>query len=165
MDKTLDIVVLVHPLIIGVALALFLVGVSIQPTNGVYDDAEDEIQTLTNGITAISDQVDAAYKVIYDKSELKSATRAWLQRHYGTEQNFDIKVVSPADFAVPDSSRDPLVTLDAQVKWADRIYRDLDFPFLLCDFGRSQLFHSLDKLLSVSATQTLQANMTRENRP
>ena len=77
------------------ALALFLVGVSIQPTNGVYDDAEDEIQTLTNGITAISDQVDAAYKVIYDKSELKSATRTWLQRHNGTEQNSTLRSVKP----------------------------------------------------------------------
>ena len=154
MDKTLDMVVLVHRLIIGVALALFLVGVTIQPANSVYDDAEDEIQTLTNGITAISDQVDQAYKIIYDKSELKSATHAWLQTHNGREQNFDIEVVSPADFAVPDSSRDPLVTLDAQVKWADRIYRDLDFPFLLCDVDRSQLFHSLDKLLGVSAKPT-----------
>src|ERR1700738_4927662 len=62
MDKTLDMVALVHRLIIGVALALFLVGVTIQPPNSVYDDAEDEIQTLTNGITAISDQVDEAYK-------------------------------------------------------------------------------------------------------
>jgi hypothetical protein len=119
MDKTLDMVVLVHRLSIGVALALFLVGVSIQSPNSVNDDAEDEIQTLTNGITAISDQVDEAYKVIYDKSELKSATRAWLQRHNGTEQNFDIEVVSPADFTVPDSSRDPVVTLDAQLKWAE----------------------------------------------
>jgi hypothetical protein len=40
------------------------------------------------------------------------------------------------------------------VKWADRIYRDLDFPFLLCDVGRPQLTLALDKLFGASASPT-----------
>lgn len=155
MDKTLETVVLVHRLILGVALALFLVGVSTQRPNSVYDQAKLEIETLTNGIEAVSNQVDDAYKAIYDKSELKSATLAWLRQHNEAQQNVYIEVVSPADLAVPDSTRDPLLTLDAQVKWADRIYRDLDFPFLLCDVDRPQVIHALDKLFGVSGKPTV----------
>jgi len=150
MDKTLETIALVHRLILGVALALFLVGVSNQRPNSVYEHAELEIQTLTNGIEAASEQVDTAYKAIYDKSELKVTTQAWLWQHNGKQQNVYIKVISPVDLAVPDSTQDPLLTLDAQVQWANRIYRDLDFPFLLCDVGRPQLIHALDKLFGAS---------------
>jgi hypothetical protein len=155
MDNTLETVSLVHRLILGVALALFLVGVSTQHPNRVYDQAQSEIQRLTNGITGVSEEVDKAYKAIYDQSELKSGTLAWLRQHHGKQQDLYIEVLQPADLVVPDSDQDPLVTLDTQVKWADRIYRDLDFPFLLCDVGRPQLTRALDKLFGASASPTI----------
>jgi hypothetical protein len=154
MDKTLETVTLVHRLILGVALGLFLVGVSIQHPNSVYDQAELEIQTLTDNIEAVSEQVDEGYKSIYEKSEIKSATLAWLRQRNGKQKDLDIEVISPADLAVPDSTRDPLLTLDTQVKWANRIYRDLNFPFLLCDVSRPRLIHALDNLFSTSSTPT-----------
>jgi hypothetical protein len=155
MDNTLETVSLVHRLILGVALALFLVGVSTEHPNRVYDEAKSEIQTLTKGMTGVSELVDKAYKAIYDQSELKSGTLAWLRQHQGKQQDVYVDVIQPADLVVPDSERDPLVTLEAQVKWADRIYRDLDFPFLLCDVGRPQLTRALDKRFGVSATPTV----------
>jgi hypothetical protein len=146
MDKTLDTVTLVHRLIIAVALALFLVGISIGHPDAAYDEATGEIESLQEGIGAASEQVDNAYKAIYDKSELKFTTLSWLRRHNSEEQDIDIQVVTPEDVAVPDSEQDPLVTLNAQIKWADWIYRDLDYPFFLCNADRSKFLHSLDEL-------------------
>jgi hypothetical protein len=151
MDKTLDMVALLHRIIIGVALALFIVGVSIHRPNDVYDAAESELQSLQDGIEAVSEQVNGAYKAIYDKSELKASTVAWLRRRNAAQRNLDIQAVSSADFRIPDSTQDPLVTLDAQVKWADRVYRELDNPFFLCAVDRDNVFHALDKVFAASA--------------
>jgi hypothetical protein len=44
MDKALDMVALLHRLIVGLALALLVVGVSIHHPNPLYDEAESELQ-------------------------------------------------------------------------------------------------------------------------
>src|SRR6266852_3279766 len=70
MEKTLETVTLVHRLIIAVGLALLLVGISIQSPNLNYANTDQEINTLTSGIAAASEQVDQGYKAIYEGSEL-----------------------------------------------------------------------------------------------
>ena len=155
MDNTLETITLVHRLILAASLALFLVGISTDHPNRIYDDATHEIDSLEEGVEAVSEQVDHAYKAIYDKSELKSAALAWLKRHHAQEQDIYIEVVSPEEFLVPDSRRDPLVTLDAQVKWADRVYRELDYPFFLCQVDGRQLQHALDTLAERWASSRL----------
>jgi hypothetical protein len=151
-DKTLDTVVLVHRLIIALALALFAVGLSVHRPNSAYDEAEQEIQRLQDGIAAVSNQVKQVYEAIYNKAELKASVLAWLRQHNSMQQNIDIQVVSYGDLAVPDSTQDSLVTLETQVRWADRIYRDLSSPFYLCTVERGQTFQALDKALNGTVT-------------
>jgi hypothetical protein len=156
MDKTLDTVVLVHRLIIALALALFAVGLSVHRPNSAYDEAERDIQSLQKGIAAVSSQVEEVYKAIYDKSEFKASVLTWLKKHDSAQQDIQIQVNSPGDFAIPDSRQDSLVTLEAQVKWADRIYRDLPSPFFLCMVDRDHIFEALNKLFNGSATPKFQ---------
>lgn len=155
MDKTLETVVLVHRLIIIVALALFLVGVSVHRPNRVYDEAERELQSLEDGIEAVSEQVNTAYDAIYQKSELKASTLAWLRQRNAAQQEIAIQVVSADDFTIPDSTRNPLLTLEAQVKWADRAYRDLGSQFFLCAVDRQRVFQALNKLFDTAARPKL----------
>ena len=154
MDKTLETVVLVHRLTIIVALALFIAGVSVHRPDRTYDYAEGELLSLEDAIQAASEQVNTAYKAIYDKSELKASALAWLRLRNSAQQKIDIQVPSAGDFAIPDPARNPLVTLEAQVKWADRAYLHLDSPFLLCAVDRGQVFQALDRLFSAAAKPT-----------
>jgi hypothetical protein len=159
MDKTLDTVVLVHRLIIALALALFAVGLSVHRPNSAYDEAERDIQSLQKGIAAVSSQVEEVYKAIYDKSEFKASVLTWLKKHDSAQQDIQIQVNSPGDFAIPDSRQDSLVTLEAQVKWADRIYRDLPSPFFLCMVDRDHIFEALNKLFNGSATPNFKRSL------
>lgn len=150
MDKTLETVVLVHRLILVVAFALFVVGISVHRPSLIYGSAQAELQSLEEGIQGVSGQVNKAYEAIYEKSELKASTIAWLKRRNVTQQKFDIQIINPSDIAVPDPARNPLVTLEAQVKWADRTYRDLSSQFFLCSVDRVQVFRALDKVFGTA---------------
>jgi hypothetical protein len=151
MDKTLDTVVLVHRLIIVVVLALLTVGLSVHGPNPAYDEAKGEVERLQDGIRTVSDQVEKAYGAIYNKSELKASTLAWLKQHNSAQPDIKIKIVTPGDFAIPNSTENSLVTLEAQVRWANRVYRDLDSPFFLCAVDHGQVFQALDKLFYAPA--------------
>jgi hypothetical protein len=156
MDKTLETVALVHRLIVALALALLVVGISTPHSSPVYDDATHEIESLEQGIEAVSEQVSETYKVIYDKSELKIATLEWLRRHNLEQQDIGIEVFNPEDLVVPDSTEDPLVTLDTQLKWADRVYRERGSRFFLCQIDRPQLHRALDTILGTSTTPKIE---------
>ena len=148
MNKTLETVAVVHRLIIIVALSLFVVGISAHRENSLYDDAMIELDGIENGIRAASGQMNDDYKVIYDKSELKTSILAWLRKRNTEQQTIGVEVINPNDYTIPDPDRNRLVTLEAQVKWADRVYRSLDSPFFLCTVERHQVFHALNKLFN-----------------
>jgi hypothetical protein len=151
MDKTLETLTLLHRLILGVALALFIVGVSGYRPNELYDSAESELTTLEDAITTVADHVNHSYEVIYGQSNLEASTIAWLAKRGVVERKININVISKGDLGIPDSRDDPLVTLDTQLQWANRIYRTLeDPPLLLCVVDRTQVFHALDKMFGRS---------------
>lgn len=150
MDKTLDMVALVHRLILAVALGLAIVGLSIHRPSGLYDEAETEINSLQTAIAAVTDQVNSVFRKIYAQSELNSSTLAWLGGRRSLQKQLRIEVVPAGNLQVPDAGIDPLVTLDSQVKWADRIYRVDDGPFYLCSVQRPQLFQAYGKLFGSS---------------
>jgi hypothetical protein len=52
MSQTLDMIAQVHKLILGIALALCVIGLSIHRPTSTYDHAEKEINSLQNGIAA-----------------------------------------------------------------------------------------------------------------
>jgi hypothetical protein len=144
--KTLDMIAQLHKLILGIALALCVVGLSIHRPTSTYDDAEKEIDSLQGGIEAVTDQVNDIFQRIYDKSELKSATLAWLHRRGASQKDLRIVVVPSGDLQIPDADVDSLVTLDSQVKWANRVFRDGNNPFYLCSVQAAQVSSALDKL-------------------
>ncbi len=146
MDKTLDLIAQLHKLILGIALALCVVGLSIHRPTSTYDHAEQEINSLQKGIAAVTDQVNDIFQRIYGKSELKSAALAWLNRRGVSQNDLHIVVVPSGDLQIPDAKVDPLVTLDSQVKWANRVFRDGNNPFYLCSVQGAQVSSALDKL-------------------
>jgi predicted XRE-type DNA-binding protein len=151
MDKTLDAVTLIHRLIIVVALALFIVGLSLHPADDVYTRALIELQPLEDGIHRISDEVDQSYSDVEDKSELKSSILAWLKQRNLAQNNIYIDHVIPDNLTVPDSTVNPLVTVDAQVRFADRAYRrGSDNLVYFCSVERTAFFEALDKLFGSS---------------
>ncbi len=156
MDKTLDMLAWLHRLIFGVALALAVVGLSIHRPSGIYAAAEDEISTLQTGISAVSEQVDDVFKRIYAHSELEQSTTDWLALHGAAQKSVPIEVDLTGDLSIPDAEVDPLVTLDSQVKWADRIYLKDDDPFYLCTVQRPQVFSALDRLFASSPPPEIQ---------
>lgn len=151
MDKTLETVTVVYRLIIVVALTLFVVGVSAYRPSGLYDQAAVELEGLENSILAVSEQVSDAYKAIYDKSELKASTLAWLRQRKAQQKTVNVEVISPNELAIPDPNQNSLVTLEEQVKWADRAYRDLGSMFFLCAVDRRHVFRALDKLFTTTS--------------
>ncbi len=146
MDKTLDMIAQLHKLILGIALALCVVGLSIHRPTSTYDDAENEINSLQDAIGAVTDQVNDIFQRIYGKSELKSATVAWLNMRGVPQKDLRIVVVPSGNLQIPDAEVDPLVTLDSQVKWANRVFRDGNSPFYLCAVQGAQVSRALDKL-------------------
>lgn len=146
MDKTLDLIAQLHKLVLGIALALCVVGLSIHRPTSTYDHAENEINSLQDGIAAVTDQVNDIFQRIYSKSELKSAALAWLNRRGVTQKDLRIVVVPSGNLQIPDAKVDPLVTLDSQVKWANRVFRDGNNPFYLCSVPGAQVSSALDKL-------------------
>jgi hypothetical protein len=146
MGKTLDMIAQLHKLILGIALALCVVGLSIHRPTSAYDDAEKEINSLQQGITPVTDQVNDIFQRIYSKSELKSAALAWLNRRGVSQKDLRIVVVPSGNLQIPDAKVDPLVTLDSQVKWANRVFRDGNNPFYLCSVQGAQVSNALDKL-------------------
>src|SRR3984885_9520036 len=93
MSQTLDMIAQLHKLILGIALALCVVGLSIHRPTSTYDDAESEINSLQQGITPVTDQVNDIFQRIYSKSELKSAALAWLNRRGVSQKDLRIVVV------------------------------------------------------------------------
>ena len=156
MDKSLDMVALLQRLILGVAVALAAIGLSIHRPSKLYDEAEEEIGTLGDAISAVTDQVTHVFKLIYGNSELKASTLAWLAARGAPQKDVPITVVLTGNLSVPDANVDPLVTLDSQVKWVDRIYLDDDNPFYLCSVQRPQVFAALDRLFGTVRPPELQ---------
>jgi hypothetical protein len=148
MGKTLDMIAQLHKLILGVALALCVVGLSIHRPTSTYDDAEEEINSLQKGIAAVTGQVNDIFQRIYGKSELKSAVLAWMNRRGVSQKDLRIVVVPSGDLQIPDANVNSLVTLDSQVKWANRVFRDGNNPFYLCSVQGAQVSSALDKLFA-----------------
>jgi hypothetical protein len=146
MGTTLDMIAQLHKLILGIALALCVIGLSIHRPTSTYDHAEKEINSLQKGIAAVTDQVNDIFQRIYGHSELKSAALAWLNRRGVSQKDLRIVIVPSGDLQIPDAKVDPLVTLDSQVKWANRVFRDGNNPFYLCSVQGAQVSSALDKL-------------------
>jgi hypothetical protein len=101
---------------------LFL-ALSLHPADDVYRKAENELQFIEDGIHEVSDQVDEGYRAIENESELNASVLAWLHRRNSSQEKIYIQHVIPSSIGVPDSNVDPLVTVGAQVRWADQAYR------------------------------------------
>lgn len=116
MEKTLDALVFTYQLMLGVALAILIVGIAIHHPKNLYDAAEKELESLQDAIGEVSDQVNDAYQDIYNKSELKASIVEWLHRRKLSQPQLRVRPVLIGEFAIPDSNQNPVITLEAQVK-------------------------------------------------
>jgi hypothetical protein len=147
MRETLRTISGVHRLLIIVALAILALSLSIRAPTTIYADATAEIETLQQGIIAASEQVAKAYATIYRSSELMAGIVAWEETNH-PQQPIGIDTIGPSEYDVPDGVNDSTVTLEAQIKWADRIYRDTYMPFFLCDVNKDKVTEGLNKAFS-----------------
>ncbi len=154
MDKTLEAVTLIHRLTLAVALGLFVAAVSVHRPSDVYGEAERELQSLEDAIQELADQTDDAYAAIYDESDLKASTLAWLTQRHIPEVSVVIKHVEPDSLATLDAAQNPQVAVDAQVKWADAVYLGTAGQFYDCSAERQDVFRALNNLFGRSNRST-----------
>ncbi len=149
MEKTLDATAVLYRLIMGIALVLLVVGCSLHHPSAVYNEAISELKTLEDAIDEISDQIDSNYAIIYDSSELRLSALAWLRQRNAAQRTINVNIVLADELRVPGANQNAFVTLNDQVKWVD-LFREQDYPFLLCAVQRREIFRALDSLLDFS---------------
>jgi hypothetical protein len=156
MAETLKTIILLHRVLFIVSLAILAVSLSVRPPITTYAQATAEIENLQEAVAAVSEQVKTAYREIYSRSTLMVAIAEWRRRHGIEEQKIDVHVDNPPEYVVPDAEDNPTVTLGSQIKWADRIYRDIGMPFFLCAVDKTRVIKGLDQMLADNPSTKLQ---------
>src|SRR5258707_5269644 len=148
MAETLKTIILLHRVLFIVSLAILAVSLSVKPPITTYAQATAEIENLQEAVAAVSEQVKIAYSENYRPSTLMAAIGGWRHHHGMEEQKIDVLVDNPPEYVVPDAEDNATVTLGSQIKWADRIYRDIGMPFFLCEVDKTQVIQNLDQMLA-----------------
>jgi hypothetical protein len=92
-------------------------------------------------------------------SELSQALSAW-RKSRNLSGGDMYTIIDPDEVAVPDYVMDPRVTVEDQVRWADKIYDRVDASFFTCNIEQADLFKALNTQVGRAGFYSLDMKQT-----
>jgi hypothetical protein len=166
LDKLLDNLQAIHRFLIVATIALVILGMSINPSDSKYSEAQQELTHLENTLRSAYDKMNEAYQKIYDVSELHEAVTDWAKKHgVDAGKNVVIETLLPRDLATPTADKDTTVTVGEEVAWADTAFHGshgrIGIPLILCEVNKATATAALDSVFSAKAPMAIRRVIVR----